>query len=260
VLTDLPTLQDALCKALCAEVRIVERPGGVNYVSTPFMFPDGDSLPIHFRMMPTGGVQLTDMGSTLMRLSYDIDSDTLRDGTRGRILGQILGEYGLQDLAGQLVMESTADQLGRAVMQFGQALTKVSDLSFLTRINVENSFYEDLAAKLGEIVGADNVERDYLVPSLPQAENYPVDYLIKGTRRPLYVFGIPNRDKARLATIILQHLIQRHEDFDSAVVFRNADELPRSDVSRLMNAANDMVSSLDAGNDLERKIRRRTAA
>ena len=41
------------------------------------------------------------------------------------------------------------------------------------------------------------------------------------------------------------------------VVFQNAADVPRADLSRLMNAANDMIDSLDATDDFERKLLRR---
>ena len=87
--------------------------------------------------------------------------------------------------------------------------------------------------------------------------DYPVDYFVSDSATPLYLFGVPNRDKARLATIILQHLIAAGRDFNSMIVFQNMSDLPRADVSRLTNAANDQVDSLDATDDLRRKLLRR---
>lgn len=40
-------------------------------------------------------------------------------------------------------------------------------------------------------------------------------------------------------------------------MYQNVAELPRPDLSRLTNAANDMVDSLDATDDFERKLLRR---
>ena len=99
-----------------------------------------------------------------------------------------------------------------------------------------------------------------VVPGVANADDYPVDYFIQSKEQPLYLFGVPNRDKARLATIILQHMIQAGHDFNSMVVFQNAADLPRADLSRLMNAANDMIDSLDATEDFQRKLLRRGQA
>jgi uncharacterized protein (UPF0261 family) len=41
------------------------------------------------------------------------------------------------------------------------------------------------------------------------------------------------------------------------VVFQNASDIPHRDLNRLMNAANDIVASIDSSDDLERKVLRR---
>ncbi|MCA0246317.1 MAG: DUF1828 domain-containing protein [Proteobacteria bacterium] len=251
-------MEKSLCEALCAEVRIVARPNNVFAVSTPLTFPDGDSLPIFLRRLPEGGVEFTDMGNSLMRLSYETDAPALREGTRGRILSQLLAEFGLEDRRGELVLAVPGHQTGLGVFKFSQALTRVHDLSFLNRVNVESTFYEDLRKDLEEIVGDRRMILNYTVPAI--GPDYPIDYFIPGSRLPLYVFGVPNQDKARLATIVLQHLLSNGQIFDSAVVFRDADLLPRRDFNRLANVANDIVTSADATEDLTRKIKHRLAA
>ena len=125
---------------------------------------------------------------------------------------------------------------------------------------MESTFYEDLREKLQELVGTERLTENYVVPGVSNARDYPVDYLVSGGAVPLYLFGVPTRDKAQLATIVLQHLIQARQDFDSMVVFQNAADLPRPYLSRLMNAANDMIDSLDATDDFERKLLRRVGA
>jgi hypothetical protein len=78
---------------------------------------------------------------------------------------------------------------------------------------VENTFYEDLREKLRSYVDAEHVHENHLVPGVANASDYPVDYFIEGSAQPLYLFGVPNRDKARLATIVLQHLNSANLDF-----------------------------------------------
>ena len=105
-------------------------------------------------------------------------------------------------------------------------------------------------------MGAERLTENYVVPNIARASDYPVDYLISGGNAPLYLFGVPNRDKARLATIILQHLNATNVDFRSMIVYQNMVDVPRIDVSRLTNAANDAIASLDATDDFERKLLR----
>lgn len=251
-------LEKTLCKSLCGQAHVrVSEEEGLWQITTPFTFPDGDAYSLYVRQLPTGGLRVTDSGLTLMHLSYDNDIEKLRDGTRGRLLQQILAEGDLSEEDGEFFIDGPADQLGMNVFRFGQALTRVHDLTFLNRLRVESTFYEDLRELLRDLVGRERVQEAYVVPDVPRASEYPVDFFVSGGESPLYLFGVPTRDKARLATIILQHLIAAGRDFNSMIVFQNMSELPRADVSRLTNAANDQVDSLDAADDLRRKLLRR---
>lgn len=250
-------LQNLLCKALCTQASVTLVQDNFWRVATPFVFPDGDAYSLYLQQLPSGGIRISDAGSTMMHLSYENDVDKFRDGTRGRLLQQILAESDLTEDDGEFFVETSANDLGANVFRFGQALTRIHDLSFLNRLRSESTFYEDLRETLRSILSADRLHENHVVPEVPQAADYPVDYFIDGAGAPLYLFGVPNRDKARLATIVLQHLIAAGRDFNSMIVFQNMSDLPRADVSRLTNAANDQVDSLDAAEDLRRKLLRR---
>lgn len=253
-------LEHTLCSALCGDVKVHARGDALWQVETPWLFPDGDTYSIYLSPAPTGGLRISDQGLTMMRLSYDNDLGKMREGTRGRLLSQVLADSGLREDDGEFYLDTTTTELGTGVLRVGQALTRVHDLTFLNRLRAENTFYEDLREKLLALVGAERLTEHYVVPGIPGAQDYPVDYFISGGTSPLYLFGVPNRDKARLATIILQHLIRSNVDFDSMIIFQRAGDVPRPDLSRLMNAANDMIDSLDAGEDFERKLLRRIRA
>lgn len=250
-------MQATLCRALCGSVTVHQIGDEIWQVDTPWTFPDGDGYSIYVSQAPTGGLRISDQGLTMMRLSYENDIAKLREGTRGRLLAQVLADAGLSEDEGEFFLDATAEDLGASVLRIGQALTRVHDLTFLNRLQVESTFYEDLREKLQAVVGAERLTEGYVVPGVANARDYPVDYFVSGGTSPLYLFGVPNRDKARLATIILQHLVRAGQDFDSMVVFQNAADLPRADLGRLMNAANDMIDSLDATDDFERKLLRR---
>ena len=107
---------------------------------------------------------------------------------------------------------------------------------------------------------ADKVRRDYVLPDHAGAENYAIDFCIDGPREPLFLFGIPTTEKAKLTTIILEHWLREKVAFNSLLVFENQQTMPRKDLARLTNVGGEMVSSLDARDDLERKIRARVGA
>ena len=257
---DIQQIQDLLCSHLCADVRIMERKNGVLMLDTPFSYPDGDRYPIHIQQTQTGGIRLSDCGHTFMHLSYENEVESFRKDTRGRLLEQILRETGLNEHEGEFYIETSLDGLAEAVFHLGQGLTKVYDLVFLSRARVASTFYEDLFEIVTTIIPEEKITRDYIEPQMEQAEDYSIDYSTPGkTGDPLFVFGVPNRDKARLTTIILERLLRYKAQFDSILVFADQQVIPRKDLARLTNVGGEMVSSLDARDDLERKLLRKVA-
>jgi hypothetical protein len=115
-------------------------------------------------------------------------------------------------------------------------------------------FHEDLKGRLYGLVVPDKIQPDYILAGEPDAESYPIDFRIEGKRAPLFLFGIAGRDKARLVTIVLEHWLRAKVDFDSLLIFQDQQEIPRRDLARLSNVGGEMVASLDASEDFQRKI------
>lgn len=250
-----PTLlQEQLCKTLCGQVKIRTTPQGHLQLVTPFTFTDGDSFQLYLQETPGGGVRLTDFGHTLMHLSYENELEKLREGTRGKLFEQVLASSGMKEEAGQLFFESSLADLGSSVLKFGQAITRVYDLTFLNRSRVASTFYEDLKERLYSLVPSERIRRDFTLPDRQDAASYPIDYCIERKHTPLFLFGIASVDKARLVTIILEHWLRAKVDFDSLLIFQNQPDIPRGDLARLSNVGGEMVASLDASEDFQRKI------
>lgn len=258
---NIDTLQKKLCSILCADVRLVEKGDGLLMVHTPFSFSDGDSYQIYLRELPTGSLRMTDLGHTLMRLSYENDIDKFREGSRGKVFQEILSEMDVSEENGEFFLDFNSDQIGVHLFKFGQALTKISDITFLNRARVESTFYDDLYESILRTVGDEKIQKDYFYPDMSNAENYPIDYRIEGKEKgvPLFIFGVTGRDKARLATIILQRLLGEKVNFESLLVFSDQTTMPRADLARLTDVGGETVSSLDAQEDLDRKLLKRVA-
>ena len=256
---DRDALRKLLCERLCQEVDVEQRPDGELMLRTHFEFPDGDSYPFYLSEAPSGGLRLSDRGHTLMHVSYEHDIDSFLDGTRGMLMERITSETGLVRDDGTFHLETSAERLSEAVFTFGQALTRIYDLTLLSRSNVGSTFYDDLADCLSGLVDSENIQRDYQ-PDVPNSEAYPVDYRIKGrNEKPLFLYGVPNRDKARLTTIMLSYFHLHRLQFESIIVFEDQAEIPRADLARLSDVGGDMISSLDATDDLARKLEQRAA-
>ncbi|MCY3846819.1 MAG: DUF1828 domain-containing protein [Acidobacteria bacterium] len=257
---DAQALQRLLCERLCADVQVVTRPDGALMLRTHFEFPDGDRFPIHLSETGVGGLRLSDRGHTLMHISYDHDVDVFVDGTRGQMLERIVGETGVDRDGGVFRLDTSMEGLPGAIFRFGQALTRIHDLTFLSRSRVRSTFYDDLAELLKSLIDEDKVQADYLPEELPNPEAYRVDYRIEGKFDvPLFLYGVPNRDKARLTTIMLSHFHRHGLRFESMLVFEDQSEIPRLDLARLSDVGGEMISSLESSADLGRKLLKRVA-
>ena len=260
MIADPDTLQRLLCERLCEDVRIERRPDGALMLQTRFQFPDGDRFPIHLVETSAGGFRLSDRGHTLMHISYEHDVDSFLEGTRGMLLERIMAESELQWDGGAFCLDTSPERLSEAIFRFGQSLTKIHDLTLLSRSSVDSTFYDDLADLLSHLVDEDKFQLDYR-PDVPNADAYHVDYRIEGKDGvPLFLYGVPNRDKARLTTIMLSHFHRHELAFESILVFENQTEIPRAELARLSDVGGDMVSSLESREDLDRKLLRRVAA
>ncbi len=256
---DRTALKELLCARLCEDVVVDQRPDGELMLRTHFEFPDGDGYPFHLSEAPNAGLRLSDHGHTLMHISYEHDVDSFLEGTRGMLLERIVSESGIVQDSGVFYLDTSVERLPEAIFTFGQALTRVYDLTLLSRSNVGSTFYDDLTECLQGLVDESKIERDYLA-DVPNADAYPVDYCIEGkSGDPLFVYGVPNRDKARLTTIMLGHFHRHGLEFESIIVFEDQAEIPRTDLARLTDVGGDQVSSMESTADLTRKLSRRAA-
>lgn len=250
-------LQENLCRLMCASVKVKPKNGNLLLIETPFYFPDGDPYQIYIKEIGTGIVRLTDMGHTMMHLSYENDIDKFREGTRGKLFEQIKSETLVEEENGEFFIDTQIDDLGLNLFRLGQALTKINDLTFLNRARIESTFYEELHEQLIRIIPSELIKKDYFFEEMDNSKDYPIDYRIEGKYSPLFVFGIPNRDKARLTTIILERLLRVDADFDSLIIFFDQGSIPKQDLARLSNVGGEMIASLDAEDDFSRKLLRR---
>jgi hypothetical protein len=252
---DSSELHELLCEQWCADVAVMEDSVGTR-ISLPLTDPDGDEITIWISER-LGGWHLRDCGTTMMRLSYEMDVDLLALGQRSRVLERVLNESHITLENGELVCDVEERSLGEALLRFGQAVQRVGDIKLWTQARVASTFYDDLKANLIDIVGAESLLIDYAAPNVPDSENYLIDYAVVSGSTPLYIFGVPSSDKAKLANIVLLHLQQAHHNFNSLIIPSDFESISKPDFRRLMNAANDVVDSSASVDVIRRKIQQR---
>ena len=235
---DVDELKETLCSAFCSNVGI-RSSGDLVTVALPVAARDGDSFTVYLTRSKSGW-RISDAANTMMRLSYENDLAKLFTGPRARLYETILAENGLQEDDGEIFTEVAADQLVGGMFRLGQGLSRVEDIALWTRSRVESTFYSDLRSAILGAVPAEDVTEGY-TPDFAGGQDYQVDYRIEAVGRPLFVFGVNGKDKARLTTITLLKLKEAEVRFDSMIVCSDIADLPRADESRLLAAANDVV-------------------
>ena len=124
---------------VCEKVQIT--PEGLERcrVFTPFMFDDGDHLSIVLKKDGDGWM-LSDEGNTYMRLTYDMDEQSLREGKPNAIIDSALSLFDVEDRDGELVISVRDGLYGDALFSFAQAILKIADVSYLANERVQSAY------------------------------------------------------------------------------------------------------------------------
>ena len=113
---------------IAKSVYVVVGDDGQHYVATPFAFGDGDQPVI--AIVPNGdGWMLSDLGSTMFRLGFQLDGDGMANPDNKRRLNSALSMAGISrcdddELTKPLLNGEYAD----ALFEFVHALLKIDEL------------------------------------------------------------------------------------------------------------------------------------
>jgi len=232
---------DALKSQFNERIRFVEKRPGIFQLIAPFYHEDGDMLEIYLEGIGENGkIRVSDHGMTIMRLSYEYDIDT---PNKRRIFEKMLTENRLLEKDGRLFLEADLNILYSSVLQFAQAVAKISNMKLYKREVIKSLFYELLDEFVTEQLVQYQPEPKVL--PIPERDDLEVDYSFKGFPRPLYLFGVKDDTKARLTTISCLEFHRANIPFKSVAVHEDFEALSKKDRKRVTSAIDKQFVDLD---------------
>lgn len=218
-----------------------KRPGVMQLVA-PLYHEDGDMMDIFLESTNDGNerIRICDHGMTLMRLSYSFELDT---PNKERIFQRILAENRVNEENGNLFTETSPESLYPAILQFAQVVSKVSNMQLYRREVIHSLFYE----LLQEFIETSLTKYHPRANALPIAErdDLEVDFQFEIKPRPVYLFGVRDAAKARLAAISCLEFQRARIAFKGFVVHEEFENLSAKDRRRITSAADKQFVSLD---------------
>lgn len=242
------TIEQDFQQRVCAQVHLVEESASRFRVSTPFLFDDGDHLPIVLKREGARWV-LTDEGHTYMHLTYDLEEADLHRGNREVIISNALSAFGVADQGGELRLPIENGEYGGALYSFVQALLKISDVSYLTRERVRSTFVEDLHELLSDVVPQGDITLDWHDSDRDPTALHTVDFRVWAPKKPVFVFALANDDKTRDATIALFEFERWGIPFTSVGVFEEMESVNQKVVSRSTDVFEKQFSNLSTNRE-----------
>lgn len=221
-------------------VSIKEKRPGIYQLLLPIYHEDGDMVDIFIKQKENDKYTLCDFGLTLQRLSYtyDIDSEN-----KESILQRILLENSLSEEEGNICLDTKPETIYTDIMHITQAYAKIGSMRYFKREVIENLFYE----MLDDFISKDLQEfkPQKKVMPIPNRDDLEADYSFSPNGHPVYLFGVKDAFKARLATISCLEYRMQKLNFRGWVVNEDFEKLPRKDRSRLTNTIDKQFTSFD---------------
>ena len=250
-----PSVEQEFQKKVSEKIRITPEGIGRFRVFTPFRFDDGDHLAIVLKQLDDRWV-LSDEAHTFMHLTYDIDEQDLLRVNRQKIISDALSVFRVEDRDGELMIDVPDQKFGDALYNFVQALLKITDVSFLTRERVQNTFDEDFRSLFTQLIPDDRRTFDWHDTRHDPEAKYAIDCRINGMSRPVFVHALLNDAQTRDATITLHQFEKWDIPFNSLAIFNDQEAINRKVLARFSDVCDKQFSSLTSNQDrIERFVK-----
>ena len=248
---------ELLRKQFNHQITFREKRPGVLQLIFPLFHEDGDMIEIFLENINGDGshIKICDHGMTIMRLSYNFDIDT---PNKERIFNQIISENRVNELSGNLFIETMPESLYPNILQFAQTIAKVTNMQLYKREIIQSLFYEQLREFINDSLQKYNPKPD-IIP-IPDRDDLEVDYKFDILPRPVFLFGVKDTAKSRLATISCLEFQRNKLPFKSFIVHEDFSAIGKKDQRRITSAADKQFVSLDDFRENAEQVFEREAA
>ena len=212
---------------------------GQHYIATPFAFGDGDQ-PVVALSPHREGWMLSDQGTTLFRLGFQLNDAEHSDPENQRRLDSALAMAGISRHNGELTKPLPPGQYADAVFDFIHALLKIDELgdfpatATATRRSAPRPRFADEVARLvNAVLPNDRFEVGWNDTKWDHKKEYTVDCRINGMPTPLFLYALATDSNARDATITAYRFRDQAVPGKHVGIYRNIADVPRVVQSRL---------------------------
>jgi hypothetical protein len=237
-------MQAQICEAVCKGFRVREVPIGYA-IAAPVEWINGDKIRFFARIEGERG-RLEDDGSTVFELEGS--GIEVLSGNRRVLLGQLLDEHSVEFDEEESLFRTpwvAASEVAKLVPQFSAFMTRVQDLSFLSRDRVESTFKEDLASALRASAGR-GVEVLLNVPPVPSLPVYLADIVIKSqSGKTVAIFPVTSDVSVLRAVLFSKEVELNHvPDVVSFLVYETVDRGRISSQNQAIAANSELIPAV----------------
>lgn len=231
---------------ICRSFDVVERGEGRYVIRSPFHFDDGDAYVVALEETSKGW-RLSDYGHTFMYLSYTLSEAQWSRGKRGEIVRRTLKQHGIENRGGELVMPDVSyENVGERAIGFFHAISKITDIKYLTRKRQKKTFGEEFKTYIRKNVPRDRVDFDWVYAKKDTQAKYPVDARIRDKSRPLFVYALSTTSRTKDAALA-EHMFRDWDVQHQAVGVLEPDaKVTQKSLDNLKDAGTELFTGLDA--------------
>ncbi len=225
-----------------SHVDVRERKPNLYQLILPLFHEDGDLVELYVEPLDIdqNRFRVTDLGSTLMRLSYTYELDT---ENKLKIFNQILAEGQVQEDSGQIFAVCDLAHLYMIIMKLHQVISKVSAMRLYRRDVIRSLFYEEFGEFVESSLGVYSPQPRAL--PIPERDDLEVDFAFPIGRHPVYLFAAKDASKVRLATISALEFQKHQIPFKGFLVHESFESLNRKDQTRATSVMDKQFTNLD---------------